>query len=218
MWSQIASIRGLKRLNTIFSFHQESINGPFSICDPNACYWRRVMAFQKETIIDFSEVRKCPQVLLEQMKLCMTSSLLGLISDLWTGNNKDPDVIETYEWGKKKIHRATYPVLSECMNMGAWFPFFLFVIHIHTHTKDCDICLSLVFIDPGMEEWPSQFSFNQTVIGIGYMLVCVWDVCEYVHVHGGHTLSADINADLSRWRSKEGTEPESGLSNWILVQ
>lgn len=55
------------------------------------------MAFQKETIIDFSEVRKCPQVPLEQMKLCMTSSLLGLISDLWTGNNKDPDVMETYE-------------------------------------------------------------------------------------------------------------------------
>lgn len=58
------------------------------------------MALQKETIIDFSEVRKCPQVLLEQMKLCMTSSLLGLISDLWTGNNKDPDVIETYEPGR----------------------------------------------------------------------------------------------------------------------
>lgn len=55
------------------------------------------MAFQKETIIDFSEVRKCPQVALEQMKLCMTPSLLGLISDLWTGNNKDPDVTETYE-------------------------------------------------------------------------------------------------------------------------
>lgn len=59
-WRQIASIRGPERLNTIFSLHQESINGPFSICDPNACYWRRVMAFQKETIIDFSEVRKCP--------------------------------------------------------------------------------------------------------------------------------------------------------------
>lgn len=41
-------------------------------------------------------------------------------------------------------------------------------------------------------------------------------MCE--HVHGGHRLSADINADLSRWRAKKGTEPESGLSNWILVQ
>lgn len=60
------------------------------------------MAFQKETIIDFSEVRKCPQVPLEQMKLCMTSSLLGLRSDLWTGNNKDPDVMETYEQKDEK--------------------------------------------------------------------------------------------------------------------
>lgn len=60
------------------------------------------MAFQKETIIDFSEVRKCPQVPLEQMKLCMTLSLLGLRSDLWTGNNKDPDVMETYEQEKWK--------------------------------------------------------------------------------------------------------------------
>lgn len=58
------------------------------------------MAFQKETIIDFSEVRKYPQVLLEQMKLCMTSSLLGFISDLWPGNNKKPDVIEKYEQGR----------------------------------------------------------------------------------------------------------------------
>ena len=46
--------------------------------------------------------------------------------------------------------------------------------------------------------------------------VCVREVC--VCVHGGHRLSADINADLSRWRSNEGAEPESGLSNWILVQ
>lgn len=43
---------------------------------------KRIMAFQKETIIDFSEIRKCPQVPVEQMKLCMTPSLLGLISDL----------------------------------------------------------------------------------------------------------------------------------------
>lgn len=172
MCSQIASIRGLKRLNTIFAFHQESINGPFSICDPNACYWKRVMAFQKETIIDFSEVRKCPQVLVEQMKLCMTSSLLGLISDLWTGNNKDPDVMETNEWGKiiikkkdngKKIPQGHVSSL-EC-NVGIWFgPLFLFSLsiirmhqpkHTHTHTKDCHICLSLVFIDPGMEKWAS---------------------------------------------------------------
>lgn len=55
------------------------------------------MALQKETIIDFSEIRKCPQVPVEQMKLCMTSSLLGLISDLWTENNKKPDAMETYE-------------------------------------------------------------------------------------------------------------------------
>lgn len=133
MWSQIASIRGLKRLNTIFSFHQESINGPFSICDPNACYWRRVMAFQKETIIDFSEVRKCPQVLLEQMKLCMTSSLLGLISDLWTGNNKDPDVIETYEWGKKK--KSTELHIQYCRNAWTWehgsLSFFLSFTYTH---------------------------------------------------------------------------------------
>ena len=140
MWSQIASIRGLKRLNTIFSFHQESINGPFSICDPDACYWRRVMASQKETIIDFSEVRKCPQVALEQMKLCMTSSLLGLISDLWTGNNKDPDVMETYEQEKEKKEKKTMIKIlhiQHCSN--AWKresgpPFNLCVVHTHIHT------------------------------------------------------------------------------------
>lgn len=185
MWSQIASIRGLKRLNTIFSFHQESINGPFSICDPNACHWRRVIAFQKETIIDFSEVRKCPQVLLEQMKLCMTSSLLGLISDLWTGNNKDPDVIETYEWSKKKkigekksTERHIQYSWNIRMRLYGSLSFFLSFTFIHMpHTKDGDICLSLVFIDPGMEKWPVQFSFNQTVIRISCM-------CECVTVHG----------------------------------
>lgn len=90
--------------------------------------------------------------------------------------------------------------------------------YTHTHTKDCDICLSLVFIDPEMEKWASQFSFNQALMGIRCMLVCVRGVRECVRAHGGHRLSADINADLSRWRSKEGAEPESGLSNWILVQ
>lgn len=156
MCSQIASIRGLKRLNTIFAFHQESINGPFSICDPNACYWKRVMAFQKETIIDFSEVRKCPQVLLEQMKLCMTSSLLGLISDLWTENNKDPDVMETNEWGKiiKKNYNgkenSTGPRIQSWTQRGnmVWFPFFsLSIIHTqppqtHTHTPRTVISVS----------------------------------------------------------------------------
>lgn len=67
------------------------------------------MAFQKETIIDFSEVRKCPQVPLEQMKLCMTFSLLGLRSDLWTGNNKDPDVMETYEKERWRGKLSTKP-------------------------------------------------------------------------------------------------------------
>lgn len=148
MWSQIASIRGLKRLNTIFSFHQESINGPFSICDPNACYWRRVMAFQKETIIDFSEVRKCPQVLLEQMKLCMTSSLLGLISDLWTGNNKDPDVIETYEWGKKKNPQSYISSTVGMHEHGSMVPFLSFC-HSHTHTYQGLWYLSLIGI-----HWP----------------------------------------------------------------
>lgn len=57
--------------------------------------------FEGKTDRDFfSEIRKCPEVLLEQMKLCMTSSLLGLISDLWTGNNKDPDAAETCEQGR----------------------------------------------------------------------------------------------------------------------
>ena len=77
------------------------------------------MAFQKETIIDFSEVRKCPQVPLEQMKLCMTPSLLGLISDLWTGNNKDPDVMETYEQGrykKKDEKKSTKQHIQYCCN------------------------------------------------------------------------------------------------------
>lgn len=74
------------------------------------------MAFQKETIIDFSEVRKCPQVPLEQMKLCMTFSLLGLRSDLWSGNNKDPDVIETYEQGRcKKMNGGE---ISKATNSG----------------------------------------------------------------------------------------------------
>lgn len=58
------------------------------------------MAFQQETSIDFSEIRKCPEELPEQMKLCMTSSLLDLKSDLWTGNNKKPDVMETHEPGR----------------------------------------------------------------------------------------------------------------------
>lgn len=185
------------------------------------------MAFQKETIIDFSEVKKCPQVPLEQMKLCMTSSLLGLISDLWTGNNKDPDVMETYEQGRFKKKRwwkkSTELHIQYYRNVWKWVTISLLSLcHSHTrthaHTKDCDICLSLVFIDPGMEKWASQFSFNQTLMGISCMLVCVWGVCECARVHGGHRLSADINADLSRWRSKEGAEPEAGLSNWILVQ
>lgn len=153
------------------------------------------MAFQKETIIDFSEVRKCPQVLLEQMKLCMTSSLLGLISDLWTGNNKDPDVMETNEWGKikkkKRIMKKKIPhgyVSSPEQNLGVWYPFAFFFVnqsaprihtwmhahtHANTHAKDCHICLSLVFIDPGMEKWVSWLSFNQTVIGISCMCACV---------------------------------------------
>lgn len=37
-------------------------------------------------------------------------------------------------------------------------------------------------------------------------------------MYGGHRLSADISADLSRWKSKEAMDPAAGLSNWILVQ
>lgn len=43
-----------------------------------------------------------------------------------------------------------------------------------------DTCHSLLFIDPGMEKWPSRFhSFNVNVIGITYM--CGTEVCENVH-------------------------------------
>lgn len=94
------------------------------------------MAFQKETIIDFSEVRKCPQVALEQMKLCMTSSLLGLISDLWSGNNKDPDAMETYEAGrlkkKKDENKSVKLHFQYCRNAKWKFPFFLFATHTFT--------------------------------------------------------------------------------------
>lgn len=133
------------------------------------------MAFQKETIIDFSEVRKCPQVALEQMKLCMTSSLLGLISDLWTGNNKDPDVMETYEQQRLKKKKVIHGAIVRTVGMHESPPSFS-LSFTYPHTKDCDICLSLVFIDPGMEKWASQFSFNQTLVGISCMLVCV-SVC-----------------------------------------
>lgn len=46
-------------------------------------------------------------------------------------------------------------------------------IHECGNIVPCDICLSLVFIDPGMEKGASHFSFNQTVIGISCMPVCV---------------------------------------------
>lgn len=181
MWSQIASIRGLKRLNTIFSFHQESINGPFSICDPNACHWRRVIAFQKETIIDFSEVRKCPQVLLEQMKLCMTSSLLGLISDLWTGNNKDPDVIETYEWSKKNKKRLEKKNLQNYIysilgthEWGCMVPFLSFC---HSHSFTCHIPRTVLSVSHWYsltQGWRNgQCSFHLIRLLYG-SAVCVW--------------------------------------------
>lgn len=150
----------------------------------------------------------------------MTSSLLGLRSDLWTGNNKDPDVMETYEqerWRKKvkKKNLQSYIFSSVWEKVGEFsFSLSLSFTYTYTHKKQGLWCLSLVFIDPGIEKWASWFSFNQTLMGIS---LCVRAVCACVHGHGRHGLSAHINADLSRWRTKEGTEPEAGLSNWSLV-
>lgn len=97
------------------------------------------MAFQKETITDFSEVRKCPQVPLEQMKLCMTSSLLGLISDLWTGNNKDPDVMEAHETGKtKREKKKMNPAMTDircCRSARKWKFLSLTFTHAHAHNR-----------------------------------------------------------------------------------
>lgn len=104
------------------------------------------------------------------------------------------------------------------MNLGVKLPFFFFVADVHTlthtltHTKECDICRSLVFIDPGMEKWASQFSFNHTVTGIGCMSVCV-SVCLCL---------VDIGCQQILTQTYQGggarMVPESWLSNWIFVQ
>lgn len=132
--------------------------------------------FQKETLIDFSEVGKCPQVPLLQMKLCMTLWLLSLISDLWMGNHKDPDVMETHEqWVRKKkskIKNKINPVLFEgLVSVSHWYSSIL----VYTNQQQ-----SFHFL---WFSWGSAFHWDVCLFGCLFVSVCVrWE---------------DVNTELS---------------------
>lgn len=62
-----------------FPARLESINCPFTMSDPNICHCSWNYGLSNENMKYFTEISKCPQVLLKQIKLYMTSSLWSVI-------------------------------------------------------------------------------------------------------------------------------------------